>query len=53
MKITRGKVIKGITYFAAITTMVFMTALDSDSYVPLIVCGVCMAWIFLIYLANK
>lgn len=48
----RVKIIKFITYLALITLLVFSTALDSDSNIPVIVMYVCIAWLTLIVIAN-
>jgi hypothetical protein len=49
----RAKAVKIITWIAAITGIVFMTALDSDSVIPMVVCGVCGVWIGLVVTANS
>lgn len=49
----RAKAVKITTWIAAITGIVFMTALDSDSVIPMVVCGVCGVWIGLVVAANS
>jgi hypothetical protein len=49
----RAKAVKIITWIAAITGIVFMTALDSDSVIPMVVCGVCAVWCVLVCIANS
>lgn len=52
MRIKRTSVIKGITVIAAITFILFATALDSGGWIPMIVCGVCAVWLLLICISN-
>ena len=49
----RAKAVKILTWIAAITGIVFMTALDSDSVIPMVVCGVCGVWLTLVAVSNS
>lgn len=53
MKVKRSTVIKGISGGAAITFLVFATALDSGSWIPFVVCSICVMWLFIVALANS
>lgn len=48
----RAKVIRGISWSAGIVALIFMTALDSDSIIPMIVVGICAVWLLLICVSN-
>lgn len=52
MRKVRQKIIKVITWIAAVMFVLFATALDSGTWIPAIVCGICGAWLFLVVLAN-
>ena len=48
----KNKILKAIT---GLTTLVFIasgSALDSVSWLPYIICGVCLAWLIMFFIAN-
>lgn len=49
---TRNLLLKGTTAAAAVLYVLAACCLDSESNVPLIVCGVCAAWLALFAVAN-
>ena len=52
MKKLRPKIIRIVTVVVAIVGVTFLTALDSDSYIPAIVSTICAAWCGLVATAN-
>lgn len=46
-------ILKSITYAAFIMFLVSACAIDSPSWIPTIVCVVCMAWLGLFGYANR
>ena len=52
IEMKRAKVVRGITWVVGIVALLFMTALDSDSIIPMIVLGICAVWMLLICIAN-
>ena len=48
----RVKVLKIITFIAVIAFIMFATALDCGSVIPMIVCMISGAWLLLIAIAN-
>jgi|GEM_PF-2495465 len=57
MRKAKGKIknfiLKTITYFAALLFLVSACAVDSPSWIPTIVCCVCMIWLTLFAYANS
>lgn len=49
----KNKILKLVTTIAAIIFIVAGCMLDSASYVPYIVCSICLAWICLFIYANR
>lgn len=49
----RNKILKTITGAAAIGMLISSCCLDADSWIPVIVLGVCMAWMLLFLAANQ
>lgn len=49
----RKKVLKAVTIIAAIMFMLSVCALDSDSYIPIIIAFACEGWLALMAYANK
>lgn len=52
MRKLRPKIIRIVTVVTAIVGVTFLTALDSDSYIPAIVSTICAAWCGLVATAN-
>lgn len=48
----RTKIIKIISVIAFVIGIIFATALDSGSWVPIIVTGICFTWTLLVTIAN-
>lgn len=48
----RTKILKVLTYIAGILYVLFATAVDSGSIIPIIVCLICGTWMVLICIAN-
>lgn len=48
----RVKILKAITFIAIINLIFFGCCLDSDSYIPIIACGISIVWLFLMTIAN-
>ena len=49
----KKKVLVTINYIAVFLFMLSACALDSDSWLPYIVCVVCEVWFFLMLIANR
>lgn len=49
----RIKILKGLFFIAILSAMISACALDSESNVPGIVCGISLAYIGLIVFANQ
>lgn len=50
---TKNKVLKTITGIAGVLALLSIMCLDSESWIPVIVLGICMAWLGLFLYANK
>lgn len=48
----KNRRLKIITWFASMGAVVSICLLDSESYIPLIFCGICLGWLVLMYAAN-
>ena len=48
----KTKILKAITYIAVVAFIMFATALDCGSVIPLIVCLLSGIWLLLIAIAN-
>lgn len=48
----RVKILKALTIIAIITFILSGCCLDSESYIPMIACGISGAWLVLIVIAN-
>lgn len=48
----KNRILKTITAIAGAGVVVSGCCLDSESNVPLIICGVCLAWLTLFTVAN-
>lgn len=49
----KNKILKTITFMATMGFIIAGCALDSESYLPAIVCAVCLAWLMLFVIANR
>lgn len=49
----RIKILKGLFFMATVAAMISACAMDSESNVPCIVCGISLAYIGLIVWANQ
>ena len=49
----KNKILKGITHFATITFIIAGCGLDDQSWLPNIICSVCLAWLVLFLIANR
>lgn len=49
----KNKILKTITILAGVLMFISICCLDSESWIPAIVLGICMAWLGLFLLANK
>ena len=49
----KNKILKGITYFAAILTLLAASGLDADGWKNETVCIICSAWLLLFLFANR
>lgn len=49
----KKKVLKTITSIAAVTAMISISCLDSDSYIPAVIALVSVAWLGLFTYANR
>jgi len=49
----KNKILKGITWVAGVTLLLSACALDSDSYLPHVICTVCLAWLVPFVLINE
>lgn len=45
--------LKTLTVIAAVALLIAGCALDSESNIPIKVCGVCLAWLVLMTIANR
>ena len=52
MKKMKNKILKSITWVAAIIVATCMCMFDSETYIPCFIAAVCMAWIILFASAN-
>lgn len=50
---TKNRILKTITAIAGILSFLAILSLDSESWIPAIVLGICMAWLGLFLFANK
>ena len=48
----KNKVLKAITWVASMVFIFSACELDSDSYIPHIICTVCLAWLLPFVLIN-
>jgi hypothetical protein len=48
----KNKTLKLITWFAGFGAVLSACCLDSECKVPMIICGICLAWLLLMYAAN-
>ena len=48
----KNKVLKVTTYIAIFGALISGCCLDSKSYIPMIILGICLVWVSLIALAN-
>ena len=48
----KNKILKATTYIAIFGALISGCCLDSKSYIPMIILGICLLWISLIALAN-
>ena len=48
----RVKTVKGLAYLATVSAVISGCCLDSESYVPMIIFGISIAYLFLICIAN-
>lgn len=48
----RVKILKALTIVAVIVMLISACAIDSDSWIPYIVCGISNAWLVLMTIAN-
>ena len=49
----KNKILKSITGIMAVMFILAASALDSDSYIPHIICAVSEVWFILFLLANR
>ena len=49
----KNKILKAITGVVSVAFIVFGCALDSKSWLPAIVCAVCLVWLSLFVVANR
>ena len=49
---TKNRILKGITITSVIMAILSIMCLDSDSWIPVIVLGISVAWILLFSVAN-
>lgn len=49
----KSKILKTIAWITAIVGIISACCLDSDSYIPSIVCGICAFWWILFGYANN
>ena len=49
----KNKILKTINCIMAIIFLFFACLLDSDTWIPYIVCGICTIWFVLFVIANK
>lgn len=49
----KNKIIKSITYVMAFIFIFSACLLDSDTWIPYIVCCVCLAWFILFMFVNR
>lgn len=48
----KKKILNGLFYGSLISLVIAGSALDSESYIPMIICGLNIAYLFLYTLAN-
>ena len=49
----KNKILKAINYIMAFIFLFFACLLDSDTWIPYIVCCVCLAWFILFMFVNR
>ena len=49
----KNRILKSITYVMAFIFIFSVCLLDSDTWIPYIVCFICMIWFVLFIIANK
>ena len=49
----KNKILKGITYLTGVTCIITGCGLDDQSWLPNIICSVCLAWLILFLVANR
>ena len=49
----KNKILKGITYFAAVLFLLAGSALDEPSWLPNIICAGSLIWLTLFLIANR
>ena len=49
----KNKILKSITYVMAIIFIVSVCLIDSHTWIPYIVCCVCLAWFILFMFVNR
>lgn len=49
----KNKILTTITKIMALVFIVCACALDSDTYIPHIICAICEVWFVLMLVANK
>lgn len=49
----KNKILKGITYFMIAVFLIAGCGLDDQSWLPNIICSVCLAWLVLFLVANR
>ena len=49
----KNKILKGITWAAAMTAVITGSALDSEGYTVNFICAGCLIWLVLFFLANR
>ncbi len=49
----KNKILKGITYFVIAVFLIAGCGLDDQSWLPNIMCSVCLAWLVLFLIANR
>ena len=48
----KNKILKGSLYIALILEFISACALDSESIIPIVVCGICTSYLVLLVAAN-
>ena len=49
----KNKILKGITYLAAILILLAGSGLDADGWKNEVICIICSAWLVLFFIANR